>query len=81
MSGHRRSLRPSAAEEIVERWIAEATAMLDELEETCALDVADRGQLLGPTELGRLLGVTKQRMSQELDQYEPRLRARLEINR
>lgn len=36
----------------------------DEMEESCSLDVADRGPLSGPKAIGRVCGITKQSVIQ-----------------
>lgn len=72
ITGRKRAIRPTPEEEAA--WIKNAVNRLSRMEESCALDVAARGGLL-PSEIAKLAGLTKQRISQIESALRERLRA------
>jgi hypothetical protein len=72
-TGRKPAIEPTPIEEAM--FIEAAVDRLTELPESCALDVADRRCVLRPSEVAKLMGYTKRRISQIEVALRDRLRA------
>lgn len=76
LHGQRRALPSSAAADLVRAWIEEAVVLLEQLPETCELDVTRYGAV-GPRRIAQVTGLAKQRVDQVIAERTPMVRAAL----